>query len=84
MLLDSPEGGGLRLTDQRVMAEDLKERLRLDASIVDPRERCRLYVRLFLDTGGSDDFFDAAEYQQMDCGDFPRWSLTRATEMQLD
>lgn len=84
MLLDSPEGGGLRLAEQRVMAEDLKERLRRDTSIEDPRERCRLYVRLFLDTGGSDDFFDAAEYQQLDCGDFPPWSLSRAVQLQAD
>jgi len=81
LVLDSPAGGGLRLTGEQLRAADLKQRLRTDASIVDARERCAVYVKLFLDTGGADDFFDPVEYQQMDCGDFPPWSLTRAATM---
>ena len=81
LILDSPAGGGLRLTDQQMRATDLKQRLRTDTSIVDARERCAVYVKLFLDTGGADGFFDPVEYQQMDCGDFPPWSLTQAATM---
>ena len=81
LVLDTPDGGGLRLTDQQLRVADLKQRLRVDTAIVDARERCAIYVRLFLDTGGADDFFDSVEYQHMDCGDFPPWSLTRAEAM---
>ncbi|MEP4486205.1 MAG: carboxylesterase family protein [Halioglobus sp.] len=76
MLLDTDAGGGLRLSDEGVTVAALKQRLKQDKQITDARNLCEMYVRLFLDNGGIDDFYDNTEYQAMGCGDFPPWSLT--------
>jgi para-nitrobenzyl esterase len=76
LLLDTDAGGGLRLSDDGVTVAALKERLKQDNGFSDPRKMCEMYVRLFLDNGGIDDFYDQTEYQAMGCGDFPPWSLS--------
>lgn len=76
MLLDTDAGGGLRLSDEGVTVAALKQRLKGDAELSDARNLCEMYVRLFLDNGGIDDFYDNTEYQAMGCGDFPPWSLS--------
>ncbi len=79
MILDTAADGGLRMSDELVTAESLKQRLRSDSRLQDARNRCEMYVQLFLDNGGTEDFFDSVEYQQLGCGDFPPWSLARKT-----
>jgi para-nitrobenzyl esterase len=79
MILDTEADGGLRMSDELVTAESLKQRLRSDSRLQDARNRCEMYVQLFLDNGGTEDFFDSVEYQQLGCSDFPPWSLARKT-----
>ena len=75
MLLDGPADAGVRHSGETLFTQDLKERLQADERLADLRKRCEMYVHLFLDNGGLEIFFDALEYQQMNCGEFPPWSL---------
>jgi para-nitrobenzyl esterase len=75
LLLDSPEGGGLQVSKQLLTAETLKSRLADDPALAPGRFRCALYVDLFLANGGAREFFSPREYQALDCGQFPPWSL---------
>ena len=43
------------------------------------RLRCAMYVTLFLDNGGVEDYFNTREYQELDCAEFPPWSLAERT-----
>ena len=79
MVLDSPAGGGVRLSDDLMTAERLKQRLRDDPRLADASTRCGMYVSLFLDNGGAEDFFATREYQALGCGEFPPWSLAERT-----
>lgn len=75
MLLDSPAGGGLRMSGDTVFAEDIKRRLRDDKRLAEASSRCAMYVLLFLDNGGVEQFFDTREYHGLGCAEFPPWSL---------
>lgn len=79
MVIDTPRDGGLRMTTDGVSAADLKARLRADDRLSEPSTRCAMYVTLFLDNGGAEDFFDTREYQELDCAEFPPWSLADRT-----
>ena len=57
MVLDTEAGGGLRMSTDRVMVDDLKQRLKSDARLAQASARCAMYVRLFLDNGGVENFF---------------------------
>ncbi|MEM1111986.1 MAG: carboxylesterase family protein [Pseudomonadota bacterium] len=75
MVLDGPEGGGPRHESSTLRVADLKARMKGDPRLTEPRRRCEMYVNLFLANGGVEDHFDTAEYQQMNCAEFPPWSL---------
>ena len=79
LLIDSPAGGGLQMTTEGVRAADLKQRLRRDERLAEPSTRCAMYVNLFLDNSGVEDFFNTREYQELDCAEFPPWSLAERT-----
>ena len=79
LLIDSPAGGGLQMTTEGVRAADLKQRLRRDKRLAEPSTRCAMYVNLFLDNSGVEDFFNTREYQELDCAEFPPWSLAERT-----
>ena len=79
LLIDSPADGGLQMTKDGVRAADLKQRLRRDERLAEPSTRCAMYVNLFLDNGGVEDFFNTREYQELDCAEFPPWSLAERT-----
>jgi para-nitrobenzyl esterase len=76
IVLDTADGGGIRMTDEEVTIANLKAELAADTTITDPEERCRLYVSTF---GGAG--FDQAEYDdfgkdgcaQFDPSQFPRF-----------
>ncbi len=68
MLLDTEDGGGLRMSDRGVRAVDLKERLRTDPSLTDPQLRCAEYARLFLSDFSAGSFFDQQEFADLGCG----------------
>jgi para-nitrobenzyl esterase len=68
LLLDTPEGGGIRMTDEEVTAAAIKAQLAADTGITDSEERCRLYVTTF---GWTD--IDRAEYRSFGpdgCADY--------------
>ena len=79
MVLDTEAGGGLRMSTDRVMVDDLKQRLKSDARLAQASARCAMYVRLFLDNGGVENFFDSREYEALECAEFPPWSLAERT-----
>ena len=79
LLIDSPADGGLQMTTERIGAADLKQRLRGDERLAESGTRCAMYVNLFLDNGGVEDFFNTREYQELDCAEFPPWSLAERT-----
>lgn len=62
LLLDTPAGGGPRMSSEGVNAQDLKQRLLADAALVTQEERCSLYKRLFLESWQTDYFWDEQEY----------------------
>ncbi|MCP4827586.1 MAG: carboxylesterase family protein, partial [Proteobacteria bacterium] len=75
MLLDSPSGGGLRMVDEPMTIAMLKERVAEDNNIPDLRERCSLYVEMFLLQNSGDDTWDEESYEAMGCGIYEPWSL---------
>ena len=75
MLLDGPDDGGVRHEGSSLFASDLNQRLQKDERLQGVRERCEMYVHLFLDNSGLEHLFDAVEYQRMGCAEFPPWSL---------
>ncbi|MBT4518820.1 MAG: carboxylesterase family protein [Halieaceae bacterium] len=66
MLLDSPAGGGPRMSNQQMTVAQLKQRLRTDPGIVDKLARCQTYVGLFRLT----DFWSQREYVDLGCGEY--------------
>ncbi len=68
MLFDAP--GGTKMATDTVYASDLKARLRRDPLIASERERCELYVQLFL-YALSSEFWDPEEYAALGCADYP-------------
>ena len=47
ILLDTVEGGGIRMMAEEVTRESIKAELANDPTITDPRERCQLYMSNF-------------------------------------
>lgn len=75
MLLDEPGGGGVRPEELSITVDDVKSRLR-DEQGLSLRMRCALYVDLHLDNNGLSELFNAREYQELGCAQFPSWSLS--------
>ncbi|MCP5179044.1 MAG: carboxylesterase family protein [Pseudomonadales bacterium] len=69
ILLDSPTGDGIRMTDTVVTAATVKAELAADTSFTDQRDRCELYVRMF----GWDGNFDADEYAHLGGDGCSQW-----------
>lgn len=74
MVFDAPADGGPRAETLSVPVAAVKVEL-LGAQGLSDRERCGLYVDLFLDNNGVSELFDAREYQELGCGQFPSWGL---------
>lgn len=70
MVFDTAEGGGVRITDDRLFIADLKQRLQTDPLVDKPIDRCKLYVQLF-HVGLSDTYWDETEYDAWGCGVYP-------------
>ncbi len=66
MVFDSVGGGGIRMTTEAVLVDELKEQLRQDSAFGSDRERCELYAQMFLLSVNSG-FWDEAEYEQLGC-----------------
>lgn len=68
IVLDTPEGGDIHMSKQRVTAQALKTRLAEDSLFDNAEQRCRLYVELFLLSYQSTDFWSQDEYHSLDDG----------------
>ena len=74
MILDEAGDGGVRAETLSLSVDDVKRRL-AEQDGISERQRCALYVDLYLNNSGLDELFDAREYQAQGCGQFPAWSL---------
>ena len=75
LILDTVEGGGIRMMDDEVTREGIKAELAADTSITDARERCALYVSNF-----GRPALDRAEYESFGpdgCADFDPSEFSR-------
>jgi para-nitrobenzyl esterase len=70
MIFDSAQGGGVRISGERLHVADIKQRLKEDPLIEKPVERCQLYVQLFY-AGLSDTYWNESEYDAWGCGVYP-------------
>jgi para-nitrobenzyl esterase len=70
MVFDSAEGGGVRVSGERLYIADLKQRLQTDPAIAKPVERCQLYAQLFYN-GLTSDYWNETEYDEWGCGVYP-------------
>jgi para-nitrobenzyl esterase len=75
MLLDTAAGGGLRMVREPMTIAILKQRLAEDSGFADLRERCALYVELFLLANDGADVWNKNDYNAIGCGKFEPWSL---------
>jgi len=75
MILNSPDQGGLRMSDDRQRIADIKERLRTDSAIATPQARCQLYSGLFHAGFGDRNYWDEGEYKSLGCEKYPPGSF---------
>ncbi|MEM9256391.1 MAG: carboxylesterase family protein [Pseudomonadota bacterium] len=69
MLLDTPEGGGVRMVDEPMTVNMIKLRIAAD-TLLEQEERCALFTELFLKGNSGDDFWDRGEYDAMGCAEY--------------
>ena len=74
MLLDEVGDGGVRPETVSVTVESMKEAIASETALPE-RIRCAVYVDTYLGNSGLPELFDAREYQEMGCGQFPAMSL---------
>lgn len=67
MLLDSPEGGGVRMSQSRLRLADFRRRLENDTIITTTEARCELYTQMFNTTSWGTELFDPGEYAALGC-----------------
>lgn len=71
MLLETPAEGGNRMVDLHTRVAGIKSRLRADSILSDQKDKCETYAKLFLHGYMANDFWDADEYQEWGCKDYP-------------
>ena len=75
MILNAPDRGGLRMSDDSQRIADIKKRLRTDGAIATLEARCRLYSGLFHAGFSDKNYWDEAEYSSLGCKDYPPGSF---------
>lgn len=70
LILNTIEHGGIRISEENISIADLKQRVRGDTNIKSARERCQLYVQLFL-LALSNDYWSDDEYAALGCAQYP-------------
>jgi para-nitrobenzyl esterase len=65
IVFDTPSGGGIRMSDERVSFESIRQRLREDATFADVKEKCEIYAQIFRAS-----LFDSAEYERLGCAGY--------------
>lgn len=71
MVFDSPEDQGIGMAEIRDNVVDIKAQISADLEFASPSERCEAYAALFLHGYQASDYWDPAEYSQLNCEDFP-------------
>ena len=74
MLFDTENDGGVRMSNQRMRVEDIKQQLFTDP-IFSIEERCKTYTDLFLNGYMHTDAYDQAEHQSLCSGHVSRSAL---------
>ncbi|MFK7976887.1 MAG: carboxylesterase/lipase family protein [Halioglobus sp.] len=67
MLLDSPAGGGIRMSDNRLTLAYFRRRLENDTIITETNARCELYTEMFNSSRWGQELFDSQEYAKLGC-----------------
>lgn len=75
MQLASEQDGGTRMSEIRNNVADIKSMLSNDDIITDQRDRCEAYAALFLHGYQVSDFWNADEYAELGCSDYPAISF---------
>ncbi len=65
LLLDSEDGGGVRMYERRLKIEDLTKLIQLFSKELDQYQRCEQYARAFLFSSQSSDFWDEEYYNRI-------------------
>ena len=65
LLLDSEDGGGVRMHERRLKIEDLTKLIQLFSKELDQYQRCEQYARAFLFSSQSSDFWDEEYYNRI-------------------
>lgn len=68
LILDTAEDGGIRMTDEQVTAEQLKQRLAADGGFEEPEHRCAMYANMFLLSYQVTDFWNEQEFKALGDG----------------
>ncbi|HEY3698006.1 MAG TPA: carboxylesterase family protein [Spongiibacteraceae bacterium] len=76
LIFNTTEHGGIRISEENIRIADLKRRVHNDTKIQSARERCQLYVQLFL-LALSDDYWSDDEYATEGCAQYPTTSFQR-------
>ena len=67
VILDSPEGGGVRMGSEPATVAGVVASVAKDPRLATAKERCWVYRELAARSRG----FDRADYEKLDCGEFP-------------
>jgi len=67
LLLDTGDGGGIRMSESRLVVADFRRRLENDTLITDPQARCAMYASLFDSDRWSRDLLDPDEFAALGC-----------------
>lgn len=67
MLLDSPSGGGVRMSEKRLAVADFRRRLENDTIITAKEDRCALYTDLFNSARWGQELFNQQEFAKLGC-----------------
>jgi len=71
MVLNAPDQGGPRMSDEHQNIADIKQQLRTDGAFATPEARCKLYAGLFHAGFGGDAYWDDGEYRSLGCAGLP-------------
>ena len=71
MVLETPEGGGVRMAEIRTNVSEIKARIPTDEILVTQEQKCEAFAFLFLHSYMATDFWNPQEYQELGCEDYP-------------
>lgn len=67
LIFDSPQGGGIGMSEKRLVPADFRRRLENDTLVTDTAARCELYTDLFDSLRWGSELFSEADYTRLGC-----------------